>query len=75
MTLGQKKNYNCFSGTFWKKQMRQAGFFFFFFFHPKTDEATFFFLATGKTCVKKIDIFLILLKKIDCGYALELHHP
>ena len=62
LTLGQKKIYNCFSGHFWKKQMRQAGFFFFFFFHQKTDEATFFFFGIWKTYVKKLLFFLFCSK-------------
>ena len=38
-----KKIYKSFSGHFFEKQMRQAGFFFFFFISKKIDEATLFF--------------------------------
>ena len=36
------KKKDCFSGHFFKKQMRQAGFFIIFFIYPKTDEAILF---------------------------------
>ena len=36
-----KKINKCFSGHFYEKQTRQAGFLFIFFYFPKIDEATF----------------------------------
>ena len=39
----KKKLISRFSGHFWQKQMRQAGFFFFCFFTHETGEGTFFY--------------------------------
>ena len=55
-----KKINKCFSGHFFEKQMRQAGY---FFFPPKTDEATFLFFILSK--LNEAPFFCSLHKNVD----------
>ena len=51
----------CFSGHFFEKQMRQAGFCFNFLFPKKTDEATFLFVFhRNETCF----LFILSIKML-----------
>ena len=56
-----KKINKCFSGHFFEKQMRQAGFYFYF---PKTDEATFFFLFDQNTMRHLFFWFILSIKML-----------
>ena len=44
-----KKLNKCFSGHFFEKQIRQAGFYFLYFISPKTYDAIFLLFFSSKT--------------------------
>ena len=49
LNKAKKKINKCFSGHFFEKQMRQAGF---FFISQKTDEATFFYFLFDQNTMR-----------------------